>query len=306
MTGTVVTIGNFDGVHAGHRQLCRQVVAAAQERGLRTAALTFYPHPLTVVAPARAPKLLTTIEEREALIREQGIEEVVVLPFTKDLARVTPEDFVERVLVGQLGARLVLVGSNFRFGHKHAGDACLLAELGKRHGYETRIVDVVKIRGRIVSSSGVRELIERGDVAMAGRMLERPHWLGGEVVSGHGIGSKQTVPTLNLRTEHEVLPASGVYITRTKDLDSARCWNSITNVGFRPTFNGDAMTIETFLLDPLTGESPKRIRVKFLRRVRDERKFENSEALKGQIFRDVSRAQAFFRRLARWTRRPLN
>jgi riboflavin kinase / FMN adenylyltransferase len=301
MQKSAVTIGNFDGIHAGHRHLFRQVVSAARQSGLRPAAVTFDPHPMCVVAPERAPRLLTTIEERRALIREQGIEEVVVLPFTTEMARLTPEHFAQRILAELLGAGLVLVGRNFRFGYKQAGDARILTELGKRFEYETQIVDVVKCRGRFVSSSDVRRLIETGDVAMAARLLERPHSLSGDVVSGHGIGSKQTVPTLNLRTSDEVLPGNGVYISRTRDLETGTRWNSITNIGFRPTFSGDAMTIETFLLDPLVGEPPKRIRVEFLRYVREERKFESPEALKTQILRDVGRAQTFFRRLARWT-----
>jgi riboflavin kinase/FMN adenylyltransferase len=132
-------------------------------------------------------------------------------------------------------------------------------------------------------------------------LLERPYALEGRVVPGHGVGSKQTVPTLNLQTDAEVLPANGVYITRTKDLQADRCWESITNVGYRPTFNGDSLTVETFLLSPLSGEPPSEIRVEFLRRVREERKFENPAALKQQILKDVGRAQAYFRRIQQWS-----
>jgi riboflavin kinase/FMN adenylyltransferase len=148
-----------------------------------------------------------------------------------------------------------------------------------------------------VSSSEIRRLIEEGDVAMADRLLERPYDLTGDVISGHGIGSKQTVPTLNLKTPAEVIPANGVYITRTRDCESDDHWNSITNVGTRPTFEGDSLSIETFLLSSFDGLTPGRISVEFWRRVREERKFENADALKQQIFRDVGRAQTFFRRL---------
>jgi riboflavin kinase/FMN adenylyltransferase len=297
MLSSVLTIGNFDGVHAGHRQILRRVVELSHENNLRPAVLTFDPHPTRVVAPERAPRLLTTIEERVALIREQGIEEVVVLPFTTDVARLTPEEFVERIVVGQLHARIVMVGDNFRFGHKQAGDIKTLTELGVRFGFQTRVVDAVRRRGRVISSSEIRRLIEHGDVTMACRLLERPHDLSGDVVSGHGIGSKQTVPTLNLSTPAEVIPANGVYITRTRDLETGDRWNSITNVGVRPTFDGDSLSIETFLLSSFDGLTPARISIQFLRRVRPEQKFENAEALKQQIFRDVGRAQTFFRRL---------
>ena len=297
MLGSVLTIGNFDGVHAGHRLLLRRVVELAREHDLKPKVLTFDPHPTRVVAPERAPRLLTTVAERVALIHEQGVEDVVVLPFTTAIAQLTPEEFVERIVVGDLHARIVMVGDNFRFGHKQAGDVKALSLLGERLGFQTHVVDAVHRRGRMISSSAIRRLIEAGNVAMAARLLERPYSLAGEVVSGHGIGSKETVPTLNLDTPAEVIPANGVYITRTRDLETADRWNSITNVGTRPTFDGEGLTIETFLLSSFDGLTPGRISVEFCRRVREERKFESPEALKQQIFRDVSRAQTFFRRL---------
>ncbi|HUA82366.1 MAG TPA: bifunctional riboflavin kinase/FAD synthetase [Bryobacteraceae bacterium] len=295
-----VTIGNFDGVHAGHQHLFEEVVRAARELGARPTVLTFDPHPARVVAPERAPKLLTPVEERCEWMGRSGIEQVLVLPFDSGMARLSPEEFVKRIVVETLGAKIVLVGDNFRFGHKQSGDTRLLAELGARYGFATRIVEAIRMRGRVVSSSEVRRLVESGDVGMACRLLKRPYALTGEVVQGHGVGAKQVVPTLNLRVLGEVLPKRGVYITRTFDLDSARQWESITNAGYRPTFGGDAeLSIETFLLSMFEGAAPSRIRLEFLRRVREEKKFESPEALKAQIMRDVSRARAYFRRLAR-------
>ena len=293
-----LTIGNFDGVHAAHRRIMERAVAMARCEGWKAAVLTFDPHPKRVLAPERAPRLMTTVAERCRLIGVVGIEEMAVLPFTMDVARLSPEEFVERVLVGKLQARAVLVGENFRFGAKAAGDTWTLRELGRRFGFETIVMPPVLRRGRVVSSSEIRRLIGRGKVYEAGRMLERPHFVEGAVVHGHGIGGKQTVPTLNLETDSETPPANGVYVTRTTDLDGARRWRSITNIGVRPTFGGEGITIETFLIDPLDGETPARIRVEFLHRVRDERKFESPEALKAQIFRDVKQAQAWFRRTA--------
>ena len=295
-----VTIGNFDGVHIGHRQLFHEVIRAAGENGLEPAALTFDPHPASIVAPQRASRLLTTPAERCGLMAREGIEYALVLPFSKEMSRWTPEQFVERVLVKALRARVVVVGGNFLFGHDQAGDTKVLTELGRRFGFETRIVPPVQCRGRLVSSSAIRRAIEAGNVSLAARFLARPYSLEGEVVSGHGIGAKQTVPTLNLKTSAQVLPLAGVYVTRTMDLDTARRWKSITNIGTRPTFDGHALTIETFLLDPLDPPAPTRIRVEFLKRVRDERKFQNAEALKAQILRDVARTQRFFERLQKW------
>ncbi len=303
---TALTIGNFDGVHSGHRRILRRVREIAEERNWKASVLTFDPHPATVVAPARAPKLMTLPEQRCALMRAEGIEQVLILPFTADVARLTAEEFVEQVLVCKLGARAVVVGENFRFGHKQAGHTRLLRALGDRFGFLTETVPVLWCRGMRVSSSGLRQLVEAGEVARAGRLLGRPYALDGAVIAGRGVGSKQTVPTLNLATRSEVLPKPGVYVTRTKDLADGRSWESVTNIGYRPTFGeDDRLSIETFLLGPLEGETPGSIRVEFLRRLRDERKFESPEALKTQIFNDVARAQAYFRRAARWVRQPV-
>ncbi len=304
-----VTIGNFDGVHTGHQQLLHEVVRAAEEKGLQAAVLTFDPHPASIVAPQRAARLLTTQAERCSVLAREGIQYVLALPFTREVAHWTPEQFVERVLVKGFRARVVVVGDNFLFGHDQAGDTRVLAQLGERFGFETRVISPVKRRGRTVSSSEIRRAVEAGKVALAGRLLGRPYATAGVVVPGHGVGSRQTVPTLNLRTHAQVLPATGVYITRTFGEGSARSWNSITNVGFRPTFadalGAPELTIETFLLDPLEAPAPENIRVEYLRRVREERKFETPEALKAQILRDVGRAETYFRRLTKWVRRAI-
>ncbi|HZT36442.1 MAG TPA: bifunctional riboflavin kinase/FAD synthetase [Bryobacteraceae bacterium] len=297
----VATVGNFDGVHAGHRSILRRVVQLSRERSCTPAVVTFDPHPTRVVAPARAPRLLTTIEQRCELMRRSGIELALVIDFTPEIAQLTPEQFVSRVLVEGLKARAVLVGENFRFGARQAGDVHTLEELGSRYGFEVEIIEGVRRHGRMVSSSDIRRLISDGDMTLAWRELERPYAVEGEIVPGRGIGSKQTVPTLNLATAAEVLPAQGVYITCTEDLESGRRWDSITNIGRRPTFGGESLTIETFLLSALEGDAPRRIRLSFLRRVRDERKFDSPAALKAQILADVARANAWFRRLRRWS-----
>jgi len=293
-----LAIGNFDGVHLAHRRLLQTTVEAARGAGLRPAVLMFDPHPACVVAPERAPRLLTSPEQRCGLIRDEGIDHVLIQPFTTGLAQLTPEEFAARFLREGLGVRIVVVGENFRFGCKQAGDTGTLRELGSRLGFDVRLLPTVTWRGRRVSSGEVRKLVLAGDVSTAARLLQRPHAISGEIVKGHGIGSKQTVPTLNLQTDAQVIPARGVYITRTTDAGSGRGWNSITNIGYRPTFgNDDALSIETFLLDPLEGATPEKVRLEFLRRVRDERKFESPEALKAQILRDVGRAKAYFRRV---------
>jgi riboflavin kinase/FMN adenylyltransferase len=298
---SALTIGNFDGVHFGHRRILKRLKAIADEHSWKPSVLTFHPHPTRIVAPERTPPLLTSPEGRARLMLQEGVEQVLILPFTRELASLEPEDFVRRLLVERLGARAVLVGDNFRFGRRQAGNVMMLAELGRLLGFETEVISAVKCRGMPVSSSGIRELIGAGNVRLAARLLQRPYALEGDVVSGQGIGSRQTVPTLNLATTAEVIPARGVYVTRTCDLDTARQWTSVTNIGYRPTFGAsDRLTIETFLLDPLEGDTPRRIRVDFLWRIRDERKFPTPETLKAQILRDVRTAQSYFRRAKAW------
>ena len=296
-----LTIGNFDGVHFGHRRILRQLIALAAGRGWKSAVLTFDPHPTRIVAPDRTPTLLTSPAHRAELMREEGIQEVLILPFTAELARLSPEDFVQQLLVDRLGARAVLVGDNFRFGYRQSGNVRLLAELGARLGFETDVVPAVSWRGRIVSSSGIRSILTAGRVSLAARLLQHPYALDGGVVGGRGVGSQQTVPTLNLAPAAGLVPASGVYVTRALDLETERQWNAITNIGYRPTFGeSDRLSIETFLLDPFIGETPNRIRIEFLWRVRDERKFESPAALREQILRDVRVARNYFRRTRAW------
>ncbi len=302
---SVVTIGNFDGIHAGHRALLDRTVRLAAPMNAKPSAVTFHPHPTAIVAPHRTPKLLTTIEERCALMGEAGIEQVLVLSFTRDLASMGPEQFFRDVLLDALGARAIVVGDNFRFGHNQAGDASTLERMGAESRVAVDVVSAILERGVVVSSSEIRRLLREGRVSMAGRLLRRPYALTGSVVPGAGRGSKQVVPTLNLEVpslDHaeRAVPCEGVYVTRTYDLDAGRRWTSITNAGYRPTFGGTHLTIETFLLDPLEGDAPARIRVEFFHRLRGEHKFESAEALKAQVLSDVRRAQRWHRGALRW------
>ncbi|HYA17708.1 MAG TPA: bifunctional riboflavin kinase/FAD synthetase [Bryobacteraceae bacterium] len=289
---SAVTIGNFDGVHGGHREIMRRVVALGRERGLTPTVLTFDPHPARVLAPERAPKLIMTIGQRLRAMEAEGIEAVLILPFSLEFARLSPAEFAARILQDSLHAQCVLVGEDFRFGYKQAGNIDTL-----REWFEVRPVTAVERRGERISSSAIRRLLSEGAVSRACRMLGAPFALEGQVVKGQGIGSKQTVPTLNLAPENEVLPKTGVYVTRTRDLGSSRTWPSVTNVGYRPTFDGDGLTVETFLLEPVEGETPARIEVQFLKFIREERKFEDAAALRARILKDAAFAARLHRRL---------
>jgi phosphoribosyl 1,2-cyclic phosphate phosphodiesterase len=294
---SVLAIGNFDGLHLGHQAILRAAVERAAEVGAVATALTFDPPPRKVLRPESAPLRLSTNTQRIAWCSLMGLESAVVLPFTMQLAQVSPEDFVEQILVKDLRVAAVLVGEDFRFGHRGAGDVKLLRELGQRLGFEVVIIPPVKYRGEIVSSTIIRREIAAGDVSHAGRLLGRPFVLSGEVVSGTGTGRKFTFPTLNLKAEQELLPARGVYITRTCFPGESKSHRSVTNIGMRPTFNGTALSVETHLLD-FQGEIPaKRMEVRFWKRLREEKKFSGAEELRAQIARDIDTARRFFNRL---------
>lgn len=300
LSSSVVTIGNFDGVHLGHQALLKRVVESARATGATAAVLTFDPHPTHVLAPARAPKLLTTLAEKLKLIEAAGIDLVWVRPFTRELSAMSPAAFFEDALARGLHASAVVVGPNFRFGHKQAGDVNTLRELGRSAGCGVEVMEALRLRGQMVSSSRIRELAELGRVHQAGRLLGRPFSVSGAIVSGSGIGRSQTVPTLNLapfdpRLPRQ-LPKTGVYVTYTRVAGATH--QSVANVGRKPTFGEHEVTVESFLLDYRDGRiEADEMEVQFLHRLRDERKFPDAATLKTQIIRDAQRSLAFFRRL---------
>ena len=295
--GSVIAIGNFDGIHLGHQRLLEYCIALAKESGAVATALTFEPPPLKVLRPESAPPRISTNEQRLEWFGALGVGAAVVLPFTRELSQLSPEDFVGEILVRQLHVRAVVVGDNFRFGHRQAGNVKLLRELGMRDGFDVIVHEPVVVDGEIVSSTVIRKLISEGEVTRAARMLGRAFALTGEVVAGTGTGRKFTFPTLNLRPEQELLPAKGVYITRTVLEGEPSSHRSVTNVGMRPTFNGTGLTVETHLLDYSGNFSPKRIEVRFWKKLREEKKFGGPEELKAQIAKDIARANEFFARL---------
>jgi riboflavin kinase/FMN adenylyltransferase len=292
--GSVLAIGNFDGIHLGHQEILQEATNRAVKSGAVATALTFEPPPLKVLRPEAAPKRLSTNEQRLEWFRAVGVEAAVVMPFTLELSKLSPQDFVEKILVNELRVRALLVGENFRFGHKQAGDAQLLRELGKIHGFQVVSIPPVMAHGEVVSSTVIRREITEGEVTQAGRLLGRPFALTGSIVSGTGTGSKFTFPTLNLRPDQELLPAGGVYITRTLLQGESKSRRSVTNIGVRPTFNGSALTVETHLLDFSGPISAKRMELRFWKRLRSEKKFSGPDQLRAQIAKDIASANRFF------------
>jgi riboflavin kinase / FMN adenylyltransferase len=287
---TVVTIGNFDGVHLGHQKILSGVVERARANDLESAVLTFYPHPACVLRPDAAPMLLMTLEQRLAAFDAMGINASLVLQFDAELAKISAEDFAKTFLVDSLRAKTVLVGENFRFGNRQGGDVKLLQEIGRRSDFEVVIVPPVVENGVIVSSTAVRDALRDGRVADVEPLLGRPFSLKGEIRPGTGKGRELVVPTLNLATEQETLPKTGVYATAT--VVGPKIYWSVTNIGVRPTFNGQNLAIESHLFDFAEQLTSGKMEVIFLKRLRDERKFSDPEALREQVLKDIEQARS--------------
>jgi riboflavin kinase/FMN adenylyltransferase len=298
--GSALAIGNFDGIHLGHQAILRAAITRARESASTPTVLTFDPPPQKVLRPESAPLRLTTIEQRIACFGALNIEAAVILPFTHDLARLSPQEFVDEILVRDLHVSAVFVGENFRFGHKQAGDAQLLLQLGRERGFEVVIIPHVVYKGEIVSSTIIRREIAEGDVARAARLLGRPFVLSGGIIPGTGTGARFTFPTLNLAAEQELLPARGVYVTRARFDGESRSRRSVTNIGVRPTFNGSSLSVETHILEPIGEAPPARVELHFWKRLREEKKFSGPEELRKQIARDIATANKFFSRLRRF------
>lgn len=291
---SLVSVGNFDGVHRSHAHVLGEIVRRAQQRKGKAVAVTFEPHPARILRPDSGLKLLTPLPEKLRLLETTGIDAVLVLPFGRDLSLMTPRQFAERILKKKLHAIEVHEGFNFRFGHKAAGDVNVLAQLGQELGFEVEVYPEQTLRGEPVSSSHIRKLIGEGRVSRARHLLARPFCILGAPGRGRGLGSKYTVPTINLARYEELVPKDGVYITCTRV--GAEQFDSVTNVGNRPTFGVDSFAVETHLLNfhPIELTPESEVEICFLNRVRDEIKFPSVDALREQIALDVKKARRYF------------
>jgi len=291
---TLVSVGNFDGAHRAHAHVLQEIVARARASGGKAVAVTFEPHPVRILRPESGLKLLTPTTEKLRLLESTGIDAVLLLPFGRDLSLMTPRDFAMSVLEDGLHAREVHEGFNFRFGHKAAGDTNMLAEFGRAMGFEVKVYPEMTLRGECVSSSQIRKLLREGRVSRARHLLARPFCILGTPGRGRGYGSKYTVPTINLARYEELVPKDGVYITCTRVGEER--FDSVTNVGNRPTFGADLFAIETHLLNfhPIDLTPETEVEICFLDRLRDEIKFPSVEVLKEQIGRDVQKARRYF------------
>jgi len=294
---TAVTIGNFDGVHRGHQKILHAVTDRARLGGWMSAVLTFDPHPVRVLRGDNGPYLLSTLDQRLRAFETMGIDATLLLRFDEHLARLTPEEFARSFLCSAMRARAVLVGENFRFGHRQSGDVRHLAEFGREMGFEVQVVPPVTQDGVVVSSTAVRQALREGRVNDAHEMLGRAYAVEGRIAVGTGTGRRFVVPTLNLETPQEMLPKMGVYAT--KVFIAGRSYHAVTNIGMRPTFEGKRLAIESHLFEFSETLTEGPMEVRFWQRLRDEQKFSGPEELKAQILRDIETAQQFFARIHR-------
>jgi riboflavin kinase/FMN adenylyltransferase len=294
---TLVSVGNFDGVHRAHANVLREIVARARSAGDKAVAVTFEPHPGRILRPDSGLKLLTPTAEKLRLLESTGVDAVLLLPFGRDLSLMTPRQFAERILKKKVHAREVHEGFNFRFGHKAAGDVNMLSDFGREMGFEVKVYPEMSLRGEPVSSSHIRKLISEGRVSRARHLLARPFCILSTPGRGRGYGSKYTVPTINLARYEELVPKDGVYISCTRV--GPETFESVTNVGNRPTFGADSFAVESHLLNfhPIELTPETEVEISFLDRLRDEIKFPSVEALREQIARDLRTARRYFRLL---------
>jgi len=293
----VLALGNFDGLHRGHAKIIDRVRRRAGERGGTPAAMTFDPHPPRIVRPDKAPPLLMTTEQRLEALTRAGMQGVAVLRFTHDVSLWDPEMFVRTVLVEWLHIVEVWVGANFLFGHDRAGTFTILRSLGSRYGFRAEKIDAVRYKDFVVSSTRIRRLVSEGRVDEAGALLGHHFFIDGTVVRGAERGRELGFPTANLETSNEMLPPAGVYATAASINGIA--WPSVTNIGMRPTFGDvDRVQVETHLLDVARDLYSARVRLSFVQRLRDERKFPDAGALRAQIDADCRAAKRLFGRIS--------
>lgn len=288
----VVAIGNFDGVHMGHQIIFRQVAEIAGEHQGTGIVFTFEPHPLKIIAPEKAPPLLTTFRTKMELIQLCGIDRVICAEFTRQFADQAPRDFAENILAGKIGAREIVVGFDYAFGRGREGTIAYLKKMGDELGFKVHIVQPVRIEDRLVSSSHVRDLIEDGEVEKARQFLGRHYSIRGPVVSGYKTGASIGFPTANIDTSRVQIPGTGVYAVHILHGNNSR--DGVANIGFNPTFHRDRLSVEVHIFDFSEQLYGKEIEITFIRRIRDEIEFASADELVSQIKKDIEAAKIIF------------
>jgi riboflavin kinase / FMN adenylyltransferase len=289
----VLTIGNFDGVHRGHLALFDKVKERAGAIGGRSAVMTFEPHPIRVMKPGNGPPLITLTQQKVELIGQAGIDVLFCIPFTRDFADISAEDFIRNILVARIGIKELVVGYDYAFGRNREGNIPLLKEAGEKLGFTVHLVEPIHVDQILVSSTSIRRLIQEGRLAEAKTLLGRDYQVEGTVVRGHNRGGRLLgYPTANLNPQDALLPKTGVYSVTV--LIHGRTYNGVTNVGYNPTFRDKALSVETHILDFSKNILGEKIKLSFLHRLRDEKVFNSVEELTDQISQDIRNAREWF------------
>lgn len=297
--GCVATIGNFDGMHVGHQQIVRGVVERARELGRPSAVITFHPHPLTIVAPDRVPKQIITLAQKEELLEAMGVDAMLIVPFTHEFSRWTADRFIDEFLVSALNVKEVRIGRDFAFGAGREGNLNKLTAAGERHGFGVMGVDDVKVRGIRVSSSIVRDAISKGALRTVTLALGRTYFVDGRVATGRRLGRKMGFPTVNVDPSNDLSPDGGVFVTTCRFESFDRSFESVTNIGVRPTlYENYARTIESHILDFDSNVYGDTVRLYFHALLRREHQFRSALELTNQIRQDIARSRMYFLRMA--------
>ena len=288
----ILTIGNYDGLHLGHRKIIERVEIKARENKGTSMLMTFHPHPLTILKPDRFIGLITPLPVKRRLIEEAGIDVMYIIPFTDEFHLISPESFVENILVQKLGIKGLIVGYDFKFGKGGKGNVEYLAAKSTQYGFFFDIQEAITLDNEKVGSNRIRRMIQEGDIKKAGLHLGRPYMIEGTVMAGDGRGRTIGFPTINLQTEFPLIPGRGVYVSSV-EIGGKRL-PAVTNIGFNPTFDGQSLTIETYIMDFSQDLYNQKVALYFLDRIRDEVKFSSVDELKDRIRKDVEIARAYF------------
>jgi riboflavin kinase / FMN adenylyltransferase len=289
--GTSVSLGNFDGVHLGHQAILRRTVDLAKQAGISSVAVTFDPVPKKILQPETAPPLIQTLQQRLSSLESLGLDHTIVVKFSENFARKTPEEFVREYLVRDLKVKFFIVGENFSFGHQKQGNVSLLKSMGTQHEFFVEGIPEIFRKGLRISSSQIRQFIQSGRMEEARDFLGSPFVLTGIVVEGEHLGAKLGIPTANLKYENEIIPARGVYVSEA--ILNTDHYLASTNIGLRPTFGGQNLTVEAHLLDFTGNLYRSRMDLQFFHRLRDEMRFSGPDALKIQIKADIEQTRNY-------------
>ncbi len=312
----VVTIGNFDGVHIGHQKIFQKIAAVAKQIAGTSVAISFNPHPVKVLTPERGLKMITTLDDKAELLSQSGLNALIIIPFDKKFSQIEPDSFIKDILIDRIGIKWLIVGHNFCFGKKKKGNIKLLRQKAGKYGFGFSVVRYAKKEGKIVSSSKIRSLIQRGNVAEAAKMLGRAYHIKGRVIKGTGRGSAiLNIPTANIKPANEILPKEGVYAVKVSFCSTSKylntknetlhpdknsikyeVFNGAANIGTNPTF-GDItnISLEVHLLDFEKNLLDKELCIHFIQRIRDEKRFSTIKELQKQITEDIEKARQIFR-----------